>query len=198
MSWGCSPDKVTVTVGTSALERVKAGGVGTAKAKVVFSSIDDDVREESGQIARVVRKYLEDGDIETECDEMKTTFTATLNIPVLRSEKLPLQRDAVLAVVLRPDGHLEVAEGPRFSQLSHDLEDVNWMMDINLEGGQQVFRLVGDGGTGLVARVYGAFVDGKATPSGTVRVSDGDLLEVRFVRTDGSVYEKVAPFLELL
>lgn len=196
---GCSPDNLTVTVGTAAVESVRAGGEGMAKAKVVFSTIDGDDVEEIALITRVIRRYLGDfGALETDRDEMMTTFTASLEVPVVRAEKLSAQHGVVLAVVLHPNGHLEVAEGPRFQQLNHDLENVNGMLGIDLNGGKHTFRLVGNSGAALSARVYGAFVDGKATPTGIIRVFEGDWVEVRFDRGGGSVYEKIAPFLELM
>lgn len=194
---GCTPDSLTITIPVSAIEEARSGPSGQATAKIVFSTIDDDDAGELHRVCDIVRPFLgPGGDVRSEKDELSGKLTASFKIPVVPESGLR-SCGAVLAVVLRGNGRLEIAEGPRMPALKAELEDFRSSFDISLDGGKQVFRLVGDSDAVLRATVHGVFVDDRPVAVETISVGRGDWTSVLFDRTDGSVYRKIAPFLEL-
>lgn len=194
---GCTPDSLTVTIPVSAIDVARSGSSGQATAKIVFSTIDDDDAGELHRVCDIVRPFLgPGGDVRSEKDELSGKLTASFKIPVVPESGLR-SCGAVLAVVLRGNGRLEIAEGPRMPALKAELEDFRSSFDISLDGGKQVFRLVGDSDAVLRATVHGVFVDDRPVAVETIRVGRGDWTSIRFDRSDGSVYGEIVPFLEL-
>lgn len=194
---GCTPDSLTVTIPVSAVESARGGSSGQATARIVYSTIDDDDAGQLSRVCDIVRPFLgPGGEVKSESDEISGKVTASLKIPVVPESRLR-SCGAVLAVVLRENGRLEVAEGPRMPALKAELKDFNSSFGISLDGGKQIFRLVGDSDAVLRTTVHGVFVDDRPVAVETIRVGRGDWTSIRFDRSDGSVYGEIVPFLEL-
>ena len=85
---GCTPDKVIVTIPTSAVQKSQAGEVGYASAKITYSVMDNDGKKHLAKCKEVAAKYVgEGGTVDLSggldpADSNPAYLTATFSMPI--------------------------------------------------------------------------------------------------------------------
>ena len=195
---GCTPDKVSITIPSSAVEKAKAGNLAYVKVRAVFSSTGKDTDGNMPKVKRIALRHLGEGaEIEIEDEDYSSKLTASFKIPFGKGAVLAEAPKSILVLSMDDDGKIELKNGPGLSALNHELDDIDSSIDARFNGGVTLFRFTGNSDSALRLQVIGAFADDKAIAIGDVRVDEDEEVVVKFNRNDGSIWNSLDPFVIL-
>lgn len=195
---GCTPDKITVTIPSSAVEKAKAGNLAYVKVRAVFSSTGRDSEGSMPKVKRVAMRHLGEGaEIEIDDGDFSSRLTASFKIPFGKSMALANAPKSILMLSMDDGGKIELKDGPGLNALNYDLDDIEASIEAEFNGGETLFRFTGNSGSALHIQVIGAFANDKPIALGDVRIDEDEEVIVRFNRSEGSIWHSLNPFVNL-
>lgn len=195
---GCTPDKVAITIPSSAVEKVKAGNLAYVKVRAVFSSTGKDSEGNMPKVKRVAMKHLGEGaEIEIDDEDFSSKLTASFKIPFGKGDALANAPKSILALTLDDSGKLELKNGPGLNALNYDLDDIDSSIEAEFNGGETLFRFTGNSDSALRIQVIGAFANDKPIAIGDVQVDEDEEVVIKFNRNDESIWHSLNPFVNL-
>ena len=195
---GCTPDKVTVSIPSSAIRKAKAGEVAYVKVRATFSSAGKDDDGTMPKVKRVALSHLGEGaEIEIDNEDFKSVLTASFKIPFGKSAALADAPKSILVLSMGEDGKIELKDGPGLKALNYELDDIDSSIEAEFTGGETLFRFTGNTDSPLNIQVVGAFADDKPIAIGDVRIDEDEEVVVKFNRNDESIWHSLNPFVIL-
>ena len=195
---GCTQDKVTVTIPSSAVDKVKAGNLAYVKVRAIFSSTGKDTEGNMPKVKRVAMKHLgEDAEIEIDDEDFSSKLTASFKIPFGKVDTLANAPKSILVLSLDNSGKIELKDGPGLNALNYDLDDIDSSIEAEFNGGETLFRFTGNSNSALRIQVIGAFANDKPIAIGDVRVDEDDEIIIKFNRDNESIWHSLNPFVNL-
>lgn len=202
---GCEPDKITVEVPVSAIQKVKQGEVVYLKAHAngVSEFAPDDILNKKTQVEQIIGKNLGKGgrlNIKKNSDH-GLSFSARWRIPFFQEENLPADGNSYpLALVMSKDGDrlVLISNRENINAMNKELKSVDFMMDGISELGMTEIAFDNDTDKEFRYTVYGAFINGKPKISWTEKLDVGDESTVSFGRkSSDSIWHDTAPLVQL-
>lgn len=195
---GCTPDKITVTIPSSIVEKVKAGNLAYVKVRAVYSSTGKDTEGNLPKVKRVAMRHLGEGaEIDLDNADFNSRLTASFKIPFGKSAALADAPKSILVLTLDDSGKIELKDGLGLKALNYDLDDIDSSIKAEFNGGETLFRFTGNSNSALRIQVIGAFANDKAIAIGDVHVDEDDEINVKFNRDDESIWHSLSPFVNL-
>ncbi len=195
---GCTPDKITVTIPSSTVEKVKAGNLAYVKVRAVYSSTGKDTEGNLPKVKRVAMKHLGEGaEIELDDTDFNSRLTASFKIPFGKSAVLANAPKSILVLSLDENGRIELKDGPGLNALNYDLDDIDSSIEAEFCGGETLFRFTGNSDSALRIQVIGAFANDKPIAIGDVQVEEDEEVVIKFNRNDESIWHSLNPFVNL-
>lgn len=195
---GCTPDKVTITIPSSAVKKVVAGNLAYVRVKAVFSTTGKDSEGNLPKVKSVAIGHLGEGaEIEIDDGDYSSKLTASFKIPFGKPAVLSNAPKSILVLSLDDSGRIEFKDGPGLDALNYDLDDVDSSIEADFCGGDTIFRFTGNTESPLHIQVIGAFANDKPIAIGDVRIDEDDEIAVKFSRKDGSIWHSLNPFINL-
>ena len=193
---GCTPDKVTVTIPTSAIRKASSGEIEYVKVKATFS--DASSEETLNKVRRVALRHLGEG-AEIEIDQEGSSFklTALFKIPFGEASALANAPKSILVLSTDASGRIELRNGPGLRFLNFDLNEIGSDVKAEFNGGETLFRFVGTDETATQINVIAAFTNNKPTTTVVATIEKNEEIVVRFNRNSGSVWNSLDPFVIL-
>lgn len=186
---GCDPDKCTITLPVSAIEKAIGGGVGYAKIRVYYSTTQKDVKEKLPQIKAILEQHLgEKANIQMLAPaEGEGSLTVSWKIPVGGKGKESAM-DAAVAGFSLGDTWLSFAAQKGLEKLNADLRT----LDATIKGGFMSdidVVIKNDTEQEFVFLTCGTFVDEQPYVYKDVKVPSDEEVTVTFKRkSEDSVY----------
>lgn len=187
---GCDPDKCTITLPVSAIEKAVGGGVGYAKIRVYYSTTQDDVKGRFPQIESIIKQHLgEKANVQTQTpSEGKGTLTVSWKIPVAGKGRESVM-DAAIAGFSLGGTWLSFAAQKGLERLNADLHK---LADATVAGGfmgDVDIVIKNDTEREFVFLTCGTFVDEQPYVYKDVKVPADEEVTVTFRRkSEDSVY----------
>lgn len=199
---GCTPDKVIVTIPTSEVQKSQAGEVGYASAKITYSVMDDDGKKQLAKCKEVASKFVgEGGTVDLSggldpADSNPAYLTATFKMPICTPQNKDKVKFVPPAVLWLEKGTLTF--NACVKRLNEELSKVNDGIKAEYDGGETIFRLVGDSDVPIQFGVFGTFLDKKPVVSVGVTVIKGKQYEVLYHRSIDHIWHEIDPFVNVL
>lgn len=199
---GCTPDEVIVTIPTSAIQKSQAGEVGYASAKVTYSVLDEDGKNQLEKCKEVAAKFVgEDGTVELSggldpTDSEPAYLTATFKMPICTPQNKEKVKFIPPAALWLENNALTF--NPCVKRLNAELKKINDGIKAEYNGGRTVFRLVGDSEKVVQLRVFAVFIDKKPIVCRDVSVGNGKDHEVLFHRSPDHIWNEINPFVNIM
>ena len=201
---GCEPDKITVEVPVSAIEKARKGEVVYLKARAEGASemAPDSILEKKDQVQQIVSQALgEGGRVNLRKRSVGLAFSALWKIPLFKQGNTPKTADSYpiwLVLTKDEDRLLLVTNQSRIDAMNEKLDDLDFMFEKISELGMTELVFNNDGNEPFNYKVYGVFIDGKPKAVCTVKVEPGDESTVAFGRkSEDSIWHEVPPFVML-
>lgn len=193
---GCTPDKLTVTVPASSIEKVKAGEICNIKARIIYSTMGKDENNNLPKVKRASLPHLGEGaEIEIEKEEYKSTITASFKIPFGPESAASRFPRSILAMVMTESGKIELREGSGLEALNSSLDDVDSSIKAEFNGGSTYFKFTGNTDKNIKMQIVGAFANDKPYALGTVTLEEDEEIIVTFNRGSDSIWHTIDPFV---
>lgn len=186
---GCDPDKCTITLPVSAIEKAIGGDVGYAKIRVNYSTTQDYVKERLPQIKSILEKHLgEKANIQTLAPAGgNSSITVSWKIPVGGKGKEGTM-DAAVAGFSLGDTWLSFAAQKGIEKLNADLRTLGSTIEGGFMGDIDVV-IKNDTEQEFVFLTCGTFVDEQPYVYKDVKVPADEEVTVTFKRkSEDSVY----------
>ena len=199
---GCTPDKVIVTIPTSEVQKSQAGEVGYASAKITYSVMDNDGKKQLAKCKEVASKFVgEGGTVDLSggldpADSNPAYLTATFKMPICTPQNKDKVKFVPPAVLWLEKGSLTF--NACVKRLNEELAKVNNGIKAEYDGGETIFRLVGDSDVPIQFGVFGTFLDKKPVVSVGVTVTKGKQYEVLYHRSMDQIWHEIDPFVNVL
>ena len=199
---GCTPDKVIVTIPTSEVQKSQVGEVGYASAKITYSVMDNDGKKQLAKCKEVASKFVgEGGTVDLSggldpADSNPAYLTATFKMPICTPQNKDKVKFVPPAVLWLEKGTLTF--NACVKRLNEELAKVNDGIKAEYDGGETIFRLVGDSDVPIQFGVFGTFLDKKPVVSVGVTVTKGKLYEVLYHRSMDHIWHEIDPFVNVL
>ncbi len=199
---GCAPDKVIVTIPTSEVQKSQAGEVGYASAKITYSVMDNDGKKQLAKCKEVASKFVgEGGTVDLSggldpADSNPAYLTATFKMPICTPQNKDKVKFVPPAVLWLEKGSLTF--NACVKRLNEELAKVNNGIKAEYDGGETIFRLVGDSDVPIQFGVFGTFLDKKPVVSVGVTVTKGKQYEVLYHRSMDHIWHEIDPFVNIL
>ena len=196
---GCTPDKVIVTIPTSEVQKSQAGEVGYASAKITYSVIDNDGKKQLAKCKEVVSKFVgEGGTVDLSggldpADDNPAYLTATFKMPICTPQNKDKVKFVPPAVLWLEKGTLTF--NACVKRLNEELAKINNGIKAEYDGGETIFRLVGDSDVPIQFGVFGTFLDNVSVG---VTVTKGKQYEVLYHRSTNHIWHEIDPFVNVL
>ena len=201
---GCEPDKITVEVPVSAIEKARKGEVVYLKARAEGASeiAPDSILEKKEQVQQIVARALgEGGRVNLRKRSAGLAFSAQWKIPFFKQGNTPKTADGYpLWLVLSKDEDRLVllANQSRINSMNEKLDDLDFMFEKISELGMTEIVFNNDGNEPFSYKVYGVFIDSKPKIAWTEKVAPGDESTVAFGRkSEDSIWHETAPVVFL-
>ena len=199
---GCTPDKVIVTIPTSAVQKSQAGEVGYASAKITYSVMDNDGKKHLAKCKEVAAKFVgEGGTVDLSggldpADSNPAYLTATFMMPICTPQNKDKVKFVPPAVLWLENGALTF--NACVKRLNEELKKINDSIKAEYDGGETIFRLVGDSGKPIQFGVFGTFLNKKPVVSVGVTVEKGKQYEVLYHRSADHIWHEIDPFVNIM
>lgn len=177
---GCEPDKITITVPVSAIQKVMNGETTYLKTRATgFEEFaPDSILEKKGAIESVIRNGLgKGGRFDMRKKSSGIEFTANWKVPLCLQNALPKDSDAYpLLLVMTQDKSrlILVTNDSRIKAMNEKLSDIDFTMDDISPLGMTEIVIENDTDTEFKGQVCGAFIDGKPKIHWTETIPPGD------------------------
>ena len=199
---GCTPDKVIVTIPTSAVQKSLEGDVGYVTAKVTYSVIDDAGKRQLAKCKAVAQKYVGDegsvdlsGGLDPE-DDNAAYLTASFKMPICTPQNIDKVGFVPPAVLWLENGQLTFK--PCVKRINEELRGIDNGINVEYDGGDTIFRLVGDSDKPIQVGVFAAFLNDKPVLSVGVTIAKGTERKVLFHRTPDHIWHEINPHVSIL
>ena len=189
---GCSPESVDIEVSSSDIAAARAGSVGYAQVKAVYSCSGDDAKSKFPSIKKTTLPYLGDGSKMVLKDD---NIIATFKVPVVSSANFnSIANKAVAALVL--DGEkLTFKSTSYLKSLNRELNSIDSSMEADFKAKHMTFSVSSDS-DGFEVGAIAAFVDSKAYLNYTAKLANGESTDIDFrCSSEESVYHTLDPFI---
>ena len=202
---GCEPDKITVEVPVSAIQKAKQGETVYLKARAngVSEIVPDDISKKKDQIRQVIEKNLGKGgrmSIKSKSDS-GLSFSAQWKIPLFQDGHLPADGNSYpmwLVLTKESDRLTLVSNRQCLDAMNEQLDSVDFMMDKISELGMTDIVFDNDTDKEFRYTIYGAFINGDSKVSCTQKVAVGDESTVSFGRkSSDSIWHDTHPVVFL-
>ena len=201
---GCEPDKITIQVPVSAIEKARNGGVVYLKASASGSPeiVPDSVTEKKDQIQHIIEQALGKGSrVTMQKRSAGMSFSAKWKVPLFKQGQPTKEHEEYpIGVVLtkEEDRIMLISNKSRIDAMNEKLDNLDFMMEKISELGMTELVFDNDGDSPFSYTVYGAFIDGKAKVSWTEKVTPGDESTVAFGRkSEDSIWHEIVPIVFL-
>ena len=205
LATGCEPDKITVEVPVSAIQKVRQGETVYLKARAngVSEIVPDDISKKKEQIRQIIEKNLGKGgrmSIKSKSDP-GLSFSAQWKIPLFQEGHVPANGNSYpMWLVLAKEGDrlTLITNRQCIDAMNEQLDSVDFMMDKISELGMTDIVFDNDTDKEFRYTLYGAFINGDSKVSCTQKVAVGDESTVSFGRkSSDSIWHDTNPVVFL-
>ena len=202
---GCEPDKITIEVPVSAIQKAKQGETVYIKARAngVSEIVPDEISKKKEQIRQVIEKNLGKGgrmSIKSKSDS-GLAFSVQWKIPLFRHEQAPADGKSypMWLVLTKESVRLTLVSNRQcLDAMNEQLDSVDFMMDKISELGMTDIVFDNDTDKEFRYTIYGAFINGDSKVSCTQKVVVGDESTVSFGRkSSDSIWHDTNPVVFL-
>ena len=205
LATGCEPDKITVEVPVSAIQKAKQGETVYLKARAngVSEIVPGDISKKKDQIRQVIERNLGKGghmSIKSKSDS-GLSFSAQWKIPLFQDGHIPADGNSYpmwLVLAKESDRLTLLTNRQCLDAMNEQLNSIDFMMDKISELSMTDIVLDNDTDKEFRYTIYGAFINGDSKVSYTQKVAAGDESTVSFGRkSSDSVWHDTNPVVFL-
>ena len=202
---GCEPDKITVEVPVSLIQKAKQGETSYLKIRAngVSEFAPDDIKEKKENIKHIIEGSLGKGGRVTIQNNGGSglKFSAQWKVPFFKQGCAPKDADSYpfwLVLTKNCNRIILLANKDRISSMNEKLDNVDLMMEKISHLGMTDIVFDNDTDGEFHYTVYGAFIDGNSKISWTQKVAAGEESTVSFGRkSPDSIWHDTDPLVVL-
>ena len=201
---GCEPDKISIEVPVSAIQKAQQGETTYLKIRAngVAEFAPDSILKKKDLITRIIEKYLGKGSHVTMRKDSNSdiSFSAQWRVPLFIHDRVPSDSDSYpLWLVVMKDNYLRLVSNKRhIDAMNEELNSVDFMLEAITELGMTDIVFNNDTSKDFQYRVYGAFINGAAKILWTQKVAAGEESTASYGRkSSDSIWHDAAPLVEL-
>lgn len=205
LATGCEPDKITVEVPVSAIQKAIQGETAYLKARAngVSEFVPNDIAKKKEPIRQIIEKNLGKGgrmSIKSKSDS-GLSFSAQWKIPLFQQGHVPTDGNSYpmwLVLTKECDRLSLVSNRQCIDAMNEQLDSVDFMIGKISELGMTDIVFDNDTDKEFRYTIYGAFVNGDSKVSWTQKVAVGDESTVSFGRrSSDSIWHDSNPVVVL-